>query len=151
MKRGAAQMTTKTYLPEIKKIQRNWHFIDANGKVLGRLATVVANILRGKNKAFYTPNIDCGDFVVITNAAKVVLTGNKLEQKIDYTHSGYSGGDRHTKYKDLMATKPERAVKIAVKGMLPHNRLADRQIVRLKIFKGAEHTHSAQFANRVSK
>src|SRR3989339_26127 len=103
-------MNSKTYLPKENEIQRDWHVIDGTGKVLGRLATNIANILRGKNKVYYTSHLDCGGFVVVTNAAKVKLTGKKLDQKIDYRHSGYPGGDRYTPYSKLMAEHPEKAV-----------------------------------------
>ena len=134
----------KTYLPEEGKIQRKWHFIDASGKVLGRLATDVADKLRGKKKVIFTPFFDCGDFVVVTNASKVVLTGNKLTQKIDYRHSGYPGGDRYIPYSQVMEQRPESAVMFAVKGMLQHNRLGRKQLKRLKVYKGATHPHDAQ-------
>ena len=128
----------KTYLPKTEEITRKWHFIDADGQVLGRLA------LRGKRKAIYTSHIDCGDFVVLTNVSKIVLTGKKLEQKTAFSFSGYPGGAKLTPYSKLMAENPEKAVRIAVKGMLPQNKLADKQMKRLKLFKGAEHTHQAQ-------
>ena len=137
-------MTTKTYLPKTDEIKRQWHVIDGEGKVLGRLATQAANLLSGKNKAYYAHHLDCGDFVIVTNAAKVRLTGKKLEQKMDYRHSGYPGGDKITPYSKLMAEKPERAVQLAVKGMLSKNRLGSQQIRRLKVYQGAEHPHSAQ-------
>jgi large subunit ribosomal protein L13 len=141
-------MNTKTYFPKIDEIKRGWHLIDADGKVLGRLATEVANILRGKDKAIFSNDIDCGDFVVITNAAKVVLTGKKIEQKVAYRHSGYPGGAKFTPYSKLMAEKPEKAVEFAVKGMLPKNKLANRQITRLKVYRSSEHPHSAQFTKK---
>lgn len=138
-------MNTKTYFPKSDEIKRAWHLIDGNGQVLGRLATKVANILRGKDKAMFSRDIDCGDFVVITNASKIVLTGKKLEQKFNFRHSGYPGGDVLTPYSKLMADNPERAVELAVKGMLPKNKLADKQIRRLKVYKTGEHPHGAQF------
>jgi len=124
---------------------------DADGKVLGRLATKVADLLRGKGKKIFSNDVDCGDFVVITNIAKVVLTGNKLEQKIAYRHSGYPGGDKYTPYKRLMAETPEKALLFAVKGMLPKNKLAARQITRMRIFRDAAHTHAAQLAKPAPK
>lgn len=136
----------KTYLPKKEEIKRKWHFIDADGQVLGRLAVRVAALLRGKRKAIYTPHIDCGDFVVLTNVSKIVLTGKKLEQKTAFSFSGYVGGGKLTPYSRLMADNPEKAVRIAVKGMLPQNKLADKQMKRLKLFKGAEHSHQAQEA-----
>ena len=134
----------KTYLPQKEEIKRKWHFIDAEGKVLGRLAVEVSALLRGKGKAIYTSHIDCGDFVVLTNISKIVLTGKKLEQKAAFSFSGYVGGGKLTTYSKLMVENPEKAVRIAVKGMLPQNKLADKQIKRLKLFRGAEHTHQAQ-------
>lgn len=134
----------KTYLPQKEEIKRKWHFIDAEGKVLGRLAVEVSALLRGKGKAIYTSHIDCGDFVVLTNISKIVLTGKKLEQKTAFSFSGYVGGGKLTPYSKLMVENPEKAVIIAVKGMLPQNKLADKQIKRLKLFRGAEHTHQAQ-------
>ncbi|HBU70302.1 MAG TPA: 50S ribosomal protein L13 [Elusimicrobia bacterium] len=144
-------MIPKTYLPKQEEIKRGWHLIDASGRPLGRLATQAANILRGKTKRIYTPHLDCGDFVVVTNAEKVVLTGDKLNQKIDYRHSGYSGGDVYTPYSKLMADNPQKAIRLAVKGMLQHNRLGSKQIVRLKVYKGSAHPHSAQFAKSETK
>ena len=134
----------KTYLPQKEEIKRKWHFIDAEGKVLGRLAVEVSALLRGKGKVIYTSHIDCGDFVVLTNISKIVLTGKKLEQKAAFAFSGYVGGGKLTPYSKLMVENPEKAVRIAVKGMLPQNKLADKQIKRLKLFRGAEHTHQAQ-------
>jgi large subunit ribosomal protein L13 len=137
-------MNSKTYLPKQDAIERKWHVIDADGKVLGRLAVKVAELLRGKNKVFYTNHIDCGDFVVVTNTSKIVLTGKKLDQKTYFTYSGYPGGAKLTPYSVLMAEKPEKALIAAVKGMLPKNKLADRQLKRLKVFKGDKHKHGAQ-------
>ncbi|MDR3256406.1 MAG: 50S ribosomal protein L13 [Endomicrobium sp.] len=139
-------MNKKTYLPKQDSIERKWHLIDANGKILGRLAVEVAELLRGKKKVLYTNHIDCGDFVVVTNASKIALTGKKLDQKTYFTYSGYPGGAKLTPYSVLMVKYPEKALLAAVKGMLPKNKLADRQITRLKVFKDDKHTHSAQFA-----
>lgn len=139
-------MKYKTYLPKQEEIKRKWHLIDADGLVLGRLATKVANVLRGKDKAIYTSHIDCGDFVVITNASKITLTGNKLKQKIDFRHSGYPSGGKYTSYEKLMADKPEKAVMLAVQGMLPDNKLAACQLKRLKVYSDADHPHAAQIA-----
>jgi large subunit ribosomal protein L13 len=141
-------MNKKTYLPKQDAVERKWHLIDANGKVLGRLAVEIAEILRGKNKVFYTNHIDCGDFVVVVNARKIVLTGKKLDQKTYFTYSGYPGGAKLTPYSVLMEKSPEKALLAAVKGMLPKNKLADRQITRLKVFKEDRHTHSAQLASQ---
>jgi large subunit ribosomal protein L13 len=133
-----------TFMANKKTVERKWYVIDAAGVPLGRTATKAAVLLRGKNKVDYTPHVDCGDFVVIVNAAKAVLTGKKPEQKLYRTHSGYPGHLKETKYRVLMATKPELAVKLAVKGMLPGNSLSRRQLTRLKVFAGAEHKHAAQ-------
>ncbi|GHT46496.1 50S ribosomal protein L13 [Endomicrobiia bacterium] len=142
-------MNKKTYLPKQDSIERKWHLIDANGEVLGRLAVKVAGLLRGKNRIFYTNHIDCGDFVVIVNASKIVLTGNKLKQKTYFTYSGYPGGVKLTPYSVLMEKNPEKALLAAVKGMLPKNKLADRQITRLRVFKGDTHIHSAQLISSI--
>ncbi|MFC1501115.1 50S ribosomal protein L13 [Elusimicrobiota bacterium] len=139
-------MNSKTYLPK-DKIQRNWHIIDASGKVLGRLSTEVADKLRGKRKSIFTPHIDCGDFVIVTNASKIVLTGKKLEQKTAFRHSHQPGGATFTSYSKIMAETPEKAVQKAVKGMLPKNKLASRQITRLKVYRDSNHPHSAQFGS----
>ena len=140
-------MNKKTYLPKQDAIERKWHLIDASGKILGRLAVEIAELLRGKNKVFYTNHIDCGDFVVVVNASKIVLTGKKLDQKTYFTYSGYPGGAKLTPYSVLMEKSPEKALLTAVKGMLPKNKLADRQITRLKVFREDKHTHSAQLAS----
>jgi large subunit ribosomal protein L13 len=139
-------MNKKTYLPKQEAIERKWHLIDANGKVLGRLAVEIADLLRGKKKVFYTNHMDCGDFVVVVNAGKIVLTGKKLDQKTYFTYSGYPGGVTLTPYSILMEKSPEKALFAAVKGMLPKNKLADRQITRLKVFKEDKHMHSAQLS-----
>jgi len=133
-----------TYMPKVGQIQRKWYIVDASGKPLGRLATEVARLLRGKHKPIFTPNIDTGDHVIIINAAKVVLTGNKAAQKFYYRHSGYRGGMKKVWYGTLIATKPERAVMLAVKGMIPHNRLGSAVLKKVRIYKGAEHPHEAQ-------
>ena len=134
----------KTYVPKTEDINRKWYVVDAEGLVLGRMASEVANILRGKNKPIYTPNVDTGDFVIIINAAKVELTGKKLDQKIYYHHSGYAGGLKETKYRKLMAEKPELAMQLAVKGMMPHNTITKDSLKRLHIYAGAEHEQQAQ-------
>ena len=141
-------MNPRTYMAKTGEIQRQWHIIDGDGKVLGRVATRTAELLRGKGKRIYSNDVDCGDFVVITNAAKLVLTGDKLEQKLAYRHSGYPGGDKYTPYKRLMLEAPEKAMMFAVKGMLPKNKLAARQLTRLKIYKDASHPHAAQLAKK---
>ena len=134
----------KTYVAKPSTIVKKWYVVDASGRTLGRLATVVADTLRGKNKPIYTPNIDTGDFVVIINADKVVVTGNKAEDKMYYHHSGYPGGIKSESYRHLFARKPEEVVRKAVKGMLQHNKLGAAQLTKLKIYAGAEHPHQAQ-------
>ena len=134
----------KTFMPKAADITRKWYVVDAEGLALGRVASQVANILRGKNKPIYTPNVDTGDYVIIVNASKVILTGKKLDQKIYYHHSGYTGGMKETKYRKLMAEKPEFAVKRAVVGMLPKGPLGRAMAKKMKIYAGAEHEHAAQ-------
>jgi large subunit ribosomal protein L13 len=134
----------KTYVAKAGEIERKWFVVDAQGLKLGRLSTEVARILRGKHKPTFTPFLDCGDFVIVVNADKVVLTGNKLDQKMYRYHTGYPGGLKETSYRKLMSTKPEKAVELAVKGMLPKNALG-RQIYRkLKVYAGPNHEHAAQ-------
>ena len=123
---------------------RKWYVIDAAGKPLGRVAAKAAVILRGKNKTTFTPNVDCGDHVIIINCDQAVLTGKKMEKKFHRTHSGWIGGLKETQYKTLMAKKPELAMRLAVRGMLQKNTIAQWQLKRLRVFKGAEHTHAAQ-------
>ena len=125
-------------------VVRKWYVLDAAGKPMGKTAAAAATILRGKHKPEYTPHADCGDFVVIVNAEKAVLTGRKLEQKYYYSHSGYIGGLKAVQAKTMMATKPERAMEIAIKGMLPHNHLGRKAFTRLKVYAGAAHNHEAQ-------
>ena len=134
----------KTFVPKSADITRKWYVVDAEGLVLGRLASQVANILRGKNKPIYTPNVDTGDYVIIINADKAILTGRKLDQKIYYHHSGYAGGLKETKYRNLMAEKPEFAVRHAVVGMLPKGPLGRKMAKKLFVYAGAEHPHAAQ-------
>ncbi|MDR2772139.1 MAG: 50S ribosomal protein L13 [Elusimicrobiota bacterium] len=144
-------MNRKTYLPKVDGIERKWHTIDANGKVLGRLAVEIAELLRGKKKVIYTNFIDCGDFVIVTNVQKMVLTGKKLEQKTHFSYSGYPGGTKFTAYSVMMDKQPEKVLMLAVKGMLPKNKLASKQLKRLKVYKGNEHKHSAQLTLPQSK
>ena len=125
-------------------VERKWYIIDAAGKPLGKTAAAAATILRGKHRPEFTPNVDCGEFVIIVNAAKAVLTGKKLEQKFYRRHSGYIGGLKEVSYKTLMATKPEMAMELAVKGMLPHNSIGDKSITRLKVYAGEAHKQQAQ-------
>ncbi len=133
-----------TYMPKSGEIDRKWYVVDANGMVLGRLASQVANILRGKNKPIYTPNVDTGDYVIIVNADKVVLTGKKLDQKVYYHHSGYAGGLKETKYRKLIAEKPEFAVRRAVVGMLPKGPLGRKMAKKLKVYAGENYIEVAQ-------
>lgn len=134
----------KTYIPKLKDIQRGWVLVDADGMRLGRLATKVATILRGKHKPIFTPNLDTGDFVVVINADKIELTGRKLEQKTYFSHSMYPGGAHITPLKKLMEEKPEEVIKRAVKGMLPHNILGRQVFRKLKVYSGENHPHKAQ-------
>jgi large subunit ribosomal protein L13 len=134
----------KTYVAKPASIEKKWYVVDASGHTLGRLSTVVADTLRGKRKPIYTPNIDTGDFVVVVNAEKIVVTGNKLEQKMYYRHSGYPGGIKSEALGKLLGRRPEEVIRRAVKGMLPHNKLGAAQLRKLKIYAGAEHPHEAQ-------
>ena len=133
-----------TYMAKAETLERKWYVIDAAGKPMGKTAVAAANILRGKHRPEFTPHVDCGEFVIIINADKAVLTGRKLEQKYYRRHSGYIGGLKEVQYKTLMATKPELAMELAVKGMLPHNTLGAKSATRLKVYAGAEHAHAAQ-------
>ena len=134
----------RTYSPKPGDVERQWYVIDASDVVLGRLASQVATLLRGKHKPVFAPHVDTGDFVVVVNADKVALTGSKAETKIAYRHSGYPGGLRATSYSELLAKNPRRAVEKAVKGMLPHNRLGRQQMTKLKVYAGPAHPHAAQ-------
>lgn len=134
----------RTYTPKPGEVTREWHVIDATDVVLGRLASHVASILRGKHKATFAPHVDTGDFVVVINADKVALTGAKAEKKKAYSHSGYPGGLTATTYAELLETNPERAIEKAVAGMLPHNTLGRAQLRKLKVYAGSEHPHAAQ-------
>ena len=134
----------KSYIAKPADFDRKWYVVDAEGVVLGRLASQVAAILRGKNKPIYTPHVDTGDFVIIVNADKVVLTGKKLDQKVYYKHSGYAGGLKETPYRRLMSEKPEFAVEKAIVGMLPKGPLGRKMAKKLKVYAGAEHEHAAQ-------
>ena len=134
----------RTFSPTPSDITRTWHVIDAEGMVLGRLSTEVANLLRGKHKPIYAPHMDTGDFVIVVNADKVVLTAGKAEKKIAYRHTGYPGGLRETKYTDLMAKRPEEVVRKAVKGMVPKAALGRSMLRKLKVYAGPTHPHFAQ-------
>jgi len=134
----------KTYSAKPGEITREWYLVDAEGKTLGRLATQIADTLRGKRKPQYTPHVDTGDFVIVVNAEKVRVTGNKLDQKRYYRHSGYPGGLRSRTLREQLDRRPTEVLRVAVKGMLPKNRLARQQITKLKIYAGPEHPHEAQ-------
>ena len=134
----------KTYSAKPLEVERKWYLIDAEGKTLGRLATLVANLLRGKHKPQYTPHIDTGDFVIIINAEKIKVTGKKETDKKYYRHSGFPGGLKVTSFRELMEKDPTKAIEKAVKGMLPHNTLGQDQFNKLKVYAGSEHPHEAQ-------
>ena len=133
-----------TYMPKAGDIVRKWYVIDAAGKPMGKVAVEAAKLLRGKHKAMFTPNADCGDHVIIINADKAVLTGKKLEQKMYYRHTGYIGNLKEVKYSTLMKTKPEFAMTLAVKGMIPDTVIGRKALTRLRVVKGADHAHAAQ-------
>lgn len=133
-----------TYMAKANEVESKWYILDATDKPLGRLATEAARLLRGKHKPTFTPHVDTGDHVIVINAEKVILTGKKLEQKMTFRHSGYPGGVKQMNYKTLMQVNPEKAVELAVTGMLPHNKLGDKIAKKLKVYKGTEHGHEAQ-------
>ncbi len=133
-----------TFMPNPDNVDRKWYVVDADGCILGRLASQVAAVLRGKNKAIFTPHADCGDYVIIINAEKIKVTGKKLDQKIYYRHSEYVGGMKETKLKDMIANKPERVVELAVKRMLPKGPLGNRMYTKLHVYAGDKHKHEAQ-------
>ena len=139
----------KSYMARPLEVERRWYVVDAEGQTLGRLATEIARILRGKNKPQYTPHVDTGDFVVVVNAEKVVVTGKKAEQKVYRRHSGYPGGLKETSYEQMMERRPTEILRRAVKGMMPKNRLARQQLRKLKIYAGPEHPHAAQDPQRL--
>ena len=134
----------KTFVPKLKDITREWHLVDAEGRVLGRLASRVASILMGKEKPTYTDFLDCGDFVIVVNAEKVRLTGKKLSDKLYYRHSGYPGGLKQMTAAEVLEKHPERLIRSAVKGMLPRNKLGRKMLSKLKIYAGGDHPHQAQ-------
>jgi large subunit ribosomal protein L13 len=134
----------KTYVAKTEDVKRDWYLVDVDSQVLGRIATTIANVLRGKNKPTFTPSVDTGDFVIVVNAAKIALTGNKLADKTYYSHSGYPGGIKSITAGKLIEKKPEELIKHAVKGMLPKNKLARHMLNKLKIYSGSEHPHKAQ-------
>lgn len=133
-----------TLTPKKNEIERQWWLVDAEGQRLGRIATEIARILRGKHKPIYTPHLDTGDHVVVVNASKVVLSGNKADQKTYFRHSGYMGNEKHIPFKTMLANHPERVIELAVKGMLPKNTLGRRMKEKLKVYAGAEHPHQGQ-------
>ena len=134
----------KTFMASPATIDRKWYVVDAQGQTLGRLASEVAKVLRGKNKPIYTPHVDCGDYVVIVNADKIVVTGKKLDQKIYYHHSGWIGGMKETTLREMLQKKPEQVVELAVKGMLPKGTLGRQMYTKLHVYAGAEHPHASQ-------
>ncbi len=134
----------KSYMARPREVERRWYLVDAEGQTLGRLATEIARILRGKNKPQYTPHVDTGDFVVVVNAEKVVVTGRKAEQKVYYRHTGYPGGLKETSYEVMLERKPTEILRKAVRGMMPKTRLGRQQLRKLKIYAGPEHPHEAQ-------
>ena len=133
-----------TFMAKAETIERKWYVIDAANKPLGKTAAAVANILNGKHRPEYTPHVDCGEFVIVVNAEKAILTGKKLDQKFYYRHSGYIGGLKATNYRTLMNEKPELAMKLAVKGMLPKNSIGEKSLTRLRVYRGANHENEAQ-------
>ena len=133
-----------TYMAKPNSVERRWFVIDAANKPLGRTAVSAATILRGKHRPEYTPHVDCGEFVIIINASKAILTGKKLDNKLYHRHSGYIGGLKTETARHMMATNPEKALRLAIKGMLPHNSIGDKSITRLKVYAGAEHEQQAQ-------
>ena len=134
----------KTYMPNPSQVERKWYVVDAEGKTLGRLASEVAKVLRGKNKAIFTPHADCGDYVIVVNAEKITVTGKKLDQKMYYHHSDYVGGMKETNLKDMLAKHPERVIEHAVKGMLPKGPLGREMYKKLFVYAGPDHKHAAQ-------
>lgn len=134
----------KTYSAKADDIQRNWYVVNAEGKTLGRIASSIATVLRGKHKAIFTPHMDCGDYVIVVNAEKVAVTGNRMDEKMYYRHSGYPGGLRAEKMRDVILKHPDRVIRQAVQKMLPKNDLSRTVIRKLKIYAGPEHPHSAQ-------
>lgn len=134
----------RTYMAKAQDVDRKWYILDAANKPLGRVASEAARMLRGKHKPTFTPHVDTGDYVIVINADKVILTGKKMEQKFNYRHSGYPGGLTATPYSEMLAKKPELTMELAVKGMLPKNRLGRKMIKKLKVYAGTEHKHQAQ-------
>ena len=137
-------MNNSTYMPNPNQVEKKWYVIDAEGKTLGRLASEVASILRGKKKPIFTPNADCGDYVIVVNAEKIKVTGKKLDQKVYYRHSGYVGGIKETTLKEMLNKHPERVIEFAVKGMLPKGPLGRQMYTKLFVYAGPDHKHAAQ-------
>lgn len=137
-------MTIRTYTPRASEIDRRWYIVDAEGQTLGRLATQIATVLRGKHKPTYTPNMDVGDYVIVVNAEKIHVTGGKRDKKLYYRHSGYPGGFRQTVFKDMIEKHPERVIEKAVKGMVPRTSLGAQQLRKLKVYAGPNHPHASQ-------
>ena len=133
-----------TFMAKPNELNKKWYIIDAAGKPLGRVAAVAATILRGKHKPEYTPNVDCGDFVIVINSKEAVMTGKKVDQKMYYRYTGYIGNLKEISYKDMMIKRPERAMELAIKGMLPHNSLGRKMYTKLKVYPDAKHNHEAQ-------
>jgi large subunit ribosomal protein L13 len=142
--RGWFFVRMKTFVAKPSDRQRDWYVVDASGKTLGRLATQIADVLRGKRKPTYTPHIDTGDFVIVVNAEKIAVTGNKRADKLYHRHSGYPGGLRTRTFEQMITRRPEEVIRIAVKGMMPRNRLARKQLTKLKVYAGPAHPHVAQ-------
>jgi large subunit ribosomal protein L13 len=134
----------KTFVTKAQEIEREWHVVDATGQTLGRLASKIAHIMRGKHKPIYSPSVDVGDYVIVINAEKIRVTGGKLDKKIYYRHSGYPGGIKEIALRDLLEKHPTRVIKYAVRGMLPRNRLGRRMFKKLKVYAGPDHPHEAQ-------
>jgi large subunit ribosomal protein L13 len=134
----------KTYVTKAADVERNWYVVDVEGQTLGRVATRIATLLRGKHKAIYSPSVDCGDYVIVINADKINVSGRRLEQKIYYRHSGYPGGLKQISLRDQLAKRPERVIEAAVRGMLPKNALGRQMFKKLKIYAGPDHAHQAQ-------
>ncbi len=141
----------RTYRTKVSEIERKWHIIDAEGKILGRLCSQIARLLMGKHKPIYSPHLDTGDYVIVLNAAKVRVTGRKAQQKIYYRHSGYPEGLRSITYAEMMKTHPTRAIEHAVKGMLPKNRLGARMLKKLKVYEGESHPHKPQVSTETGR
>ena len=140
---GLKELTVNTYATKPSDIKREWYVVDAEGQTLGRLASQIAAVLKGKHKVIYSPSMDTGDYVVVINAEKVAVTGRKMDEKIYYHHTGFPGGLREINLRDQLATHPDRVLKAAVKGMLPHNRLGRAMFKKLKVYAGTEHPHAA--------